>query len=188
LAVPARPPHRRVRAADQTIRRLIGLGHARIGVINRDVPPGRYRYRTDPICRELATAGFLDQPIVIDAFSEEHCRELTRSLLTQAMPPTALVVLTHSLTPHVLQAIYEAGMQIPRDVSVIAYGDSAWATVNRPPLSVIRIDYQAWGRETAEVLLRRINAPDDDTPKTNRAAQFIERESTGPPRQPLRSC
>ncbi len=164
------------------IQRLLDLGHERIGVINRDVPPGRYRYRTSPIAQELAAAGFADQPTIVDATSEEHCRDLTHALLTQPLPPTALVVLTHLLTPYVLQAIYDAGLRIPDDISVVAYGDSAWATVNRPPLSVVRIDYQAWGRETAEVLLHCINAPDDDTPKTLRAAQFIERESTGPAR------
>ena len=164
------------------IQRLLELGHQRIGVINRDVPPGRYRYRTNPIGQQLAAAGFPDQPFVVDATTEEHCRELTRSLLCQSKPPTALIVLTHSLTPHVLHAIYDAGLCIPDDISVIAYGDSAWATVNRPPLSVVSIDYQAWGRETADLLLRCIVAPDEEPPKTIRAAQFIERQSIGPAR------
>jgi LacI family transcriptional regulator len=163
------------------IQRLLALGHRRIGVINRDVPPGRFRFRTNPIRQELEAAGIAGQPTVVDATTEEHCRDLTRALLAGPDRPTALVVLTHLLTPHVLQAVYDAGLRIPDDVSVVAYGDSAWATAHRPPLAVVRIDYRAWGRETAEVLLRRIVAPDEKSPKTVRGAQFIERASIGPP-------
>lgn len=161
------------------IQRLIELGHQRIGVINRDVPPGRFRYRTNPIRQQLMAAGITGQPAIVDATTEEDCRRLTTALLTQPHRPTALVVLTHLLTPHVLHAVYDAGLRIPDDLSIVAYGDSAWATVHRPPLSVVRIDYQAWGRETAEVLLRCIDAPDDHSPKTVRPAQFIERDSIG---------
>jgi LacI family transcriptional regulator len=163
------------------VRRLIELGHRRVGLVNRDIPPGRYCYRTRPIRHELERAGIeWDGSKVVDAGAEEDCRARTHALLSRRNRPTALIVLTHVLTPYVLLAIQEAGLRIPEDISIVAYGDSAWARAHHPPVTVIRIDYQAWGEETAELLLRRIDAPDEETPKTVRGAHFIERASVGP--------
>jgi DNA-binding LacI/PurR family transcriptional regulator len=41
-----------------------------------------------------------------------------------------------------LLAVADAGRFIPGDVSVLAFGGSEWEAAYRPPISVVRHDYQ----------------------------------------------
>ncbi|MGH2587614.1 MAG: LacI family DNA-binding transcriptional regulator, partial [Dehalococcoidia bacterium] len=170
------------------MRRLIDLGHRRIAFINYDTPPGRYAYRTRAIRRELTAE---DGPgwnpeLLVNVNTVEECRARLAALLGQPNRPTALVVLTTPFIPYVLQSIYEAGLRVPEDISVLVYGDSPWAAAHRPPLSVVAVDYYEWGRETAELLLRQIEAPNETPPRFTRESQFIERASlAAPPIGPL---
>jgi LacI family transcriptional regulator len=161
------------------VRRLIELGHTRIGMIHRDTPPGRYLYRTWVIRKEMIAAGVpWVRRMLVNADTGDQAREQTTALIRD-QGATAIVALSYPYAPYVLQAVYDIGLRIPEDVSVLAYGDSAWAIAHRPPISAVRIDYQAWGRETAELLLRRIEAPLAKPRKIRREAQFIERASLG---------
>ena len=163
------------------VRRLLELGHRRIALINKDTPPGRFRYRVEPIRRELADAGApLNAALVVNVQGGDECQQETARLLTLPRPPTAIIALTHALTPYVLQGIYRGGARIPDDVSLLAYGDSAWAEAHQPPLSVVRVDYTLWGRETAELLFRCIAAPDAPVIRLSLDAELIERRSLGP--------
>jgi LacI family transcriptional regulator len=168
------------------VRRLLELGHTRIALVNKDSPPGRFVYRSEPIRREMADAGLtLDPALVVDAHTGEECRQAMHALLALPDPPTAIVVATHFLTPYVLQGIHAAGLGVPEDISLVAYGDSAWTAAYQPAITVVRVDYETWGRETAALLLRLIVAPEEPIERLTLEAQFIERASLAP--APVRS-
>jgi LacI family transcriptional regulator len=164
--------------------RLLELGHRRFVFVGTPQPlgqPGR-RYRRSrvgalaaPLERAGATLTFalVDPRRGLDATIEE-----LRTALSEGSP-TAVICGSHLLAPNVLLALDAARLRVPRDVSLVVYGDSDWARAYRPPLSVVRRDTYAEGFELATALLDTIAG----TPHTEThppAAEWVERRSIAP--------
>lgn len=98
----------------------------------------------------------------------EHCvaelhpaggRQAAGELLARPEPPTAIVVCGDQLLVGVLEAIAGAGLEVGRDVSLVASDPVALAGVFRPPLAAITRDSFGLGRSAAELLLRHLDDP-----------------------------
>jgi len=59
-----------------------------------------------------------------------------------------------------IHALENAGLRVPRDVSVIGFDDLPTAAMMTPRLTTMRVDTDAIGREAIALLLRRIAEPD----------------------------
>lgn len=71
-------------------------------------------------------------------------------------PPTALIVAADQLTFGALRAIREAGLRIPRDISLVGSDEGFMSSIVDPPLTVIWRDMQRVGTQAAEMLLARL--------------------------------
>lgn len=174
-------------AALAAFRRLVALGHRRIAYfayVERDlrfVPPMQ-RFRIGCLERSLAEAGAaFDERLVVPAADAAECRAHAASLLAAAEHPTAVVAGTEALTPAVLAAIADAGLVVPGDVSVVAFGDSLWEQAYRPPISVVRFDYRLAGGAMIDHLVARIEHAAVVPPLPDFAGEFVERGSCAPP-------
>jgi DNA-binding LacI/PurR family transcriptional regulator len=78
-----------------------------------------------------------------------------------------------------LAAFAEAGVRVPRDAHVVGFDDVPEAAYFAPPLTTIRQDFLAAGRETLVVLTAAIDgvAP---LPRTSVEAELVVRESSRP--------
>ena len=86
--------------------------------------------------------------------------------------------------PWLLIALDDAGLQIPRDRSVVVYGDSDWARAYRPSLSVVRRDAHAEGYDLTASMLEQI-AGSDGPRRGTIHARYVERGSCDrPPHDP----
>ena len=91
--------------------------------------------------------------------------------------PTFLHV-NEAQAPALLKGIAEAGLRIPRDVSVMSTGAPSWAEVATPPLSVTDVDYYLCGVRAAEVILELARG---EQPKVRTVrGTYIRRDSVGP--------
>lgn len=98
--------------------------------------------------------------------------------------PTFLHV-NEAQAPALLKGIAEAGLRIPRDVSVMSTGAPSWAEVATPPLSVTDVDYYLCGVRAAEVILELSRG---EQPKRRIVrGTYIRRESVGPAPRPKAS-
>ena len=59
-----------------------------------------------------------------------------------------------------IHALEDAGLRVPRDVSVIGFDDLPTAAMMTPRLTTMRVDTDALGRQAVALLLRRIAEPD----------------------------
>lgn len=147
--------------AYMAIRHLIQLGHERIAIVNgpQYLTSGRERY-----------AGFLqamkesERPVDSDlvVYGDYHFESgynLVRELLNLPNPPTALFVANNLMTIGALNAIHEAGHNIPEDVAVIGFDDLIWAVSLNPPLTTVAQPAFEIGERAAEMLLERIADP-----------------------------
>lgn len=102
-----------------------------------------------------------------------------RGLLALDDRSTAVCVVGPSLAIGVIDAIRRAGLLIPDDVAVVAYGDVGLAGTLRPPLTAIGTPYQEFGRRAAETLFELIAAPDERPRRVFIRTPLVVRVSRG---------
>jgi DNA-binding LacI/PurR family transcriptional regulator len=113
------------------VRYLVNLGHRRIGFARLENQTG-FRYssvdRVEGFRREQAAAGVpaADQ-LILTAADAQDGRGLLGQLLAQPAPPTAVLVDTDELAMSLLDAMSQAGLRAPDDLSVLGFDDHAMA-------------------------------------------------------------
>jgi LacI family transcriptional regulator len=166
--------------------RLLELGHRRFVFVSAPGIKGRHdgRYRRGrwgALSTVLDSAGAEVDLVPIDpSRAEEITRDALRRTISE-VAPTAVVCASHLLAPPVLMALAEAALDVPRDVSLVVYGDSDWARAHIPSLSVVAHDTYAEGYGLASALLDAI-AGANGPRRAPIDAQYIERGSCGPAR------
>ncbi len=85
-----------------------------------------------------------------------------------------------------LQAIRDAGLAIPDDVSVVGFDDIPAAEQQHPPLTTVRQPMQQMGRSAVNTLLALIAGLEAASPQIVLPTELVVRGSTAPPRLPSR--
>lgn len=162
---------------------LLSLGHRRIGHIlgHQDIHTSEIRHRA---YREaLIEAGVTVDPrwTTEGFFLREGGYEAMRQLLN--LPPESrptAVFVANDLSAHgAIDAIREAGLKVPQDVSVVGYDDTWYASVINPPLTTVQIDVGRIGRCAVEKLIGFLEGVVPE-PHTVLPIHLVIRESTGP--------
>jgi len=162
---------------------LIGLGHRRIAVIAwpEDSLTGSYRLQGYLEAMEEAHLEVDTAWIIRTEHAEASGRQAMRMLL--ALPPdcrpTAVVTMSDLMAIGAMNALYEAGLQPGRDVSVVGFDDVPMAQYLRPPLTTVRQPVAEVGKLVVEMLLRIIRGEPLLSKRVLVQPKLIVRESTG---------
>ncbi len=164
---------------------LIDLGHRRIALINGLEDMDFAQRRRLGYVEALEKSGIDPDPQLMRSaeMTEVFGHQATCEMLELEDPPTA--ILASSIIPAigVRRALEEAGLKMGRDVSVIAHDDELSYMKNGqdvPIFTAIRSSVRHAGELAADLLIERINAP-DDPPKTRLLeAELVVGSSTGP--------
>lgn len=98
-------------------------------------------------------------------------------LLDQPCPPSAVLISNGPMTLGAMQSIYEHGLEIPGDISLVSFDDLPWSFVLRPPLTAIVQPSQEIGEYAARLMLDRIRNPKSSIKHIMLETRFIVRES-----------
>ncbi len=79
----------------------------------------------------------------------------TREALRAGVKFTAVFAASDTVALGSLAALREAGLRIPRDVSVVGFDDVPFATDLTPPLTTVRVPYEELGRTAVRLALER---------------------------------
>ncbi|NUT37890.1 MAG: LacI family DNA-binding transcriptional regulator, partial [Hamadaea sp.] len=125
-------------AAEQALTHLTGLGHERIGIIlgpGGHVPSVR---KLEGFARFWESRGVRDWRTWVDhtVFSVEGGRVAAARLI--AAGATGLICGSDAMALGAVRAARRLGRQVPRDVSVVGFDDSAYMAVTDPPLTTVR--------------------------------------------------
>ena len=158
------------------------LGHRRIARV-AGLPHLAHTAVRDAALREACREAGLPEPVVVHTdYTGEAGASAARGLLIAPERPTALVFDNDIMAVAALSVAQELGMDIPADVSLVAWDDSPLTQVVRPPLSAMTRDIHAYGARAARVLLAHI-AGERVADVRQEHARLIPRGSTGrPPR------
>jgi LacI family transcriptional regulator len=166
-------------AARRATEYLIGLGHRSIGLISG----AHFSFggqRAAGFRSALAEAGIeIDENFVVEvpSYSADDGLQGMRALLAKGKRPTALFAATDELAIGAIRALFEAGLSVPGDVSVLGFDDIDISSYLTPGLSTIRQPILDIGRRTAEIICALIEGKDADTSSSVFGFELVVRES-----------
>lgn len=76
-----------------------------------------------------------------------------RGLLSKPKRPSAIICMNDRLAFGAYQALGEAGLTVPEDISVISFDDDPIAAWLRPSLATTALPHEQMGRRAVELLL-----------------------------------
>lgn len=161
---------------------LLELGHHRIGLVTG--PPDHLyaRARLAGYRSAMAAAGVEVSPELLRHGTYERASgaEQVRALLTLPEPPTALFICSDHLAIGGYEALAEAGLRVPDDVSVIGFDDLPEARWVNPALTTVRQPLKEMGRSALRTLLRLIEGEELESRRVELATTLVVRDSTAP--------
>jgi LacI family transcriptional regulator len=159
---------------------LIALGHRRIAVIGGPPEVLCSRARLDGYRTAMSAAGLKIPPGYIrtgDFLSPTGYRE-TVALLELPSPPTAIFVCADQMALGAYEALYERGMRVPDDMSVVGFDDLDAARWAVPPLTTVRQPLTEMAGMATRMLLRLIAGEELESPQMELATPLVMRAST----------
>jgi len=146
------------RAAFDATEHLINHGHKRIAIIqglpNTYTSNGRLQgYRAALSKYGVASD---DELAVGGDFRKENGYIETKLLLRMPNPPTAIFATSDLITLGALQAIFEEGLHIPEDISLVAFDDTDYAQYLRCPLTAVAQPKDIIGEIAVKLLVENI--------------------------------
>ena len=153
-------------------RHLLDLGHRKVAYI---APPLTVRQkqrskRVEGFLKEFDKAGLRDQ-VIIKAAGEEidldiaHIDseykigyELTKELLEEQRDVTAIVGLNDMIAFGILDALQEAKLKVPGDVSVMGCDNTLFASMHKMSLTTIEHFVIFKGRDACDIIIRKIDS------------------------------
>ncbi|MFM8500145.1 MAG: LacI family DNA-binding transcriptional regulator [Chakrabartia sp.] len=169
-----------VQAADDMTSHLINQGHKRIGFVighpNHMASDQRhFGYR-----RALDRAGIAYEPNLVrqGSFDFESGRAAAEALIALPTRPTAIFASNDDMAAGVLAYAHGLGLDVPEDLSVAGFDDTALASLVWPPLTTIRQPVRDLAYTAATLLFG-----EDETVIHQRLPhELVIRASTGRPR------
>lgn len=139
---------------------LIEAGHRKIGIITGNLAKSLAQNRLEGYKQALTEANIAINPnwIVQSHFDFEGGIVGMNKLLAQTDRPTAVFASSDTIAVGAYQAIWQVGLRIPNDISIIGYDDIELAKYLSPPLSTISQPKAELGKLAVETLLKRIRA------------------------------
>ncbi|MCE0765536.1 LacI family transcriptional regulator [Pseudonocardia kujensis] len=165
------------------ISHLLDLGHRRIGCILGG--HARFaRMRRRGVEEAYAERGLpTGYSIVQGPLDAAHGQAATSRLLDMREQPTALVAGGNQLLKGCLRELRLRGLAVGTDLSLVSCDETDLTEMLDPPIAVVRRDTHQLGRTAAELLLRRIQDPDEGPVTSVQPTVFVPRPSCGPVRE-----
>jgi LacI family transcriptional regulator len=138
---------------------LISLGHRRIALLTAagHIRPGRERVEGMRAAFAAADLNGDDCIVRTECTTASVAFAETTKLLTRADRPTAIMALGNQVLAGTVRAIKACRLSIPRDISLISFGDTDLAQLLDPEITTLRWSLADIGRSATELLLQRLD-------------------------------
>lgn len=167
--------------ARAAVSHLIAGGRRRIAAIHGSLDMPSSRDKLDGYHDALTVAGLAVDPSLEAVGNYNNpplAGEVMRNLLNRSPDIDGVFVASDAMAAAAVGVITGAGLRIPEDVAVVGYDGTPIAMATRPMLTTIRQPIEAMGRAMAQLLLRRVEHPEEPTSHVIFTTELIVRESS----------
>lgn len=154
---------------------LIKMGHKDIGFIG-----SRNAYKNQE--KVLGIAAALENyglPVKNEFFiyADENYEDKVTELLRSKERPTALICQWDFLAVKLIKILYDKGIQVPEDLSVIGSGNTEMSSLCIPALTTLDFNIEYSCETAIDLLIKRINNPDKPNENILINSKLIVRDS-----------
>jgi LacI family transcriptional regulator len=164
---------------DMATQYLIDKGYTRIACIAGplDKTPARLRLEGYQSAMQRSGLPLHDEYVITSDFEFGGGLTAMQSLLALAEPPQAVFVGNDAMAVGVYQALYQAGLSVPRDMAVVGYDDIELAAFMTPPLTTIHQPKDELGELAIDVLIHRMAQPGQKQQRVQLTPELVVRGS-----------
>ena len=143
----------------QSMDYLFSLGHRRIALfVSSDaLRPGREKLKGYKAALNAAGLPFDESLVYMPTSWLESSRQSMARMLNLDSPPTAIIALGTQLLSGALHVARDAGLEIPRDLSVVGIGTLETLELMYPPVTALRYNFQRSAQVVVQLMMERIN-------------------------------
>jgi DNA-binding LacI/PurR family transcriptional regulator len=167
-------------AARKATQYLIDLGHTQIACIANAPASFSSAYeRVLGFKDALNASGIkLEKGMIRYAdFDPQSGFDCMKSLLTSGKKFTAVFVASDNVAIGAKSALREAGLRIPKDVSMMGFDDIPWAQYSDPPLTTIRLPAQKLATEACLLLMELMKGSEPEERNLVLDTELVVRKS-----------
>jgi LacI family transcriptional regulator len=174
-------------AAAEMTNYLIGLGHRRIALIKGHPQQIASAERERGFLAAVNAAGLHPDDVLIEQgyFTFRSGLEAAERLLSHPRRPTAIFASNDDMAAAAVNLAHRRGLDVPQDLSVVGFDDTAPATTVWPELTTIRQPVSQMAGAALDLLLTSIRSQRHGLPPVPAERvlkhELIIRESAGPP-------
>ena len=165
----------------EATRYLISLGHRAIWYIGDTSLPW-YKHRYAAYEQAMRESGLepLGQTVGLSNNYYANGYACTEVIIEKGYPLTAIFAAYDEIAFGAWDALRKHGLSVPRDVSLIGYGDEDAAQFKEPPLSTIHVDKARIGHELARMAIEKLRHPERQIPALILPVRLMKRGTTRP--------
>jgi LacI family transcriptional regulator len=143
---------------------LIGLGHRRIGLILGESEITTGMNRLEGYRRAHQDGGLLTNSTYtrLGSFTRAYGEQATQELLALPEPPTVIFAGSNRILMGCLAVLEQHALRIPEDISVVAFDNSEWLSIWRPPITAVDVATDEMAGLAVDLLMRRITNPEQE--------------------------
>jgi LacI family transcriptional regulator, repressor for deo operon, udp, cdd, tsx, nupC, and nupG len=162
-------------AIEQALAHLESLGHERIGIV---LGPSDHVPSIRKLEAYLRARGENEALVEHTIFSIEGGLAAGKRLLDRGA--TGMVCASDILALGAIRQARRAGLDVPGDVSVVGFDDSALMMCTDPPLTTVRQPIEAMGQAAVRQLLSQVGGTPVSSEELLFEPELVVRASTGP--------
>jgi DNA-binding LacI/PurR family transcriptional regulator len=174
------------RGAALAVEHLVDLGHKDIALIDGGQGAGAAQRRAGFESAMKRARLAASARVEAGDFTEEGGYEGARRLLGGRRRPTAIFASNDQSAVGALNAILEADLEVPGDISLIGYDNTALAALRHISLTTIHQPRRQIGEMAMKAVLRRIEHPGARAQRHILAPKLVVRTTTGKPSRGVR--
>jgi LacI family transcriptional regulator len=172
------------RGSRMAVEHLLALGHRRIGFLGIDADTDTARRRLSGYRDAMSAAGIAVETAWVAAAppTEEGGRHAVRGVLAaRGTRPTGYFVASLMSAIGALAELAANRLEVPRDVSLVAFNDHPFAAHTAPPLTTVRMPNVRMGEEAVGLLLAAMAGEPARDLVIDDPPELVVRASTAPP-------
>ena len=165
---------------EMAVRELLETGHRKICLLNCSTRLRGHELRCEGFLRAMEAAGIepmANWNICSDLNSGKSAREVFRQFWEAGNRPDGIVTANSQSATGIMSYLYEIGVRVPDEISIISYADSSLCGYAVPALTSVNIRKEEMGQAAAKCLVERIQNPDKMLERTVIHPYLVHRKS-----------
>ncbi|NLB77575.1 MAG: LacI family transcriptional regulator [Clostridiaceae bacterium] len=163
------------------IKYLRDTGHKTVGYLRSKIDVSCFLERSQGFREGLQLCNlpyfpgmeFKVTPTMFNSFNE-----LTSVFMDTPLLPSAFFCDNDMIAIGAMKALGKLGYKVPKDVSIIGFGDIPYATYFDPPLTTMHVDVAEIAKLSVQLLMNYVNKEINTVTKVQTSARLVIRKST----------